>query len=103
MHKENSIKSCERKRRGTSETLLISGQKTKAPKDWKGFMANDEIKTQLIKLRFGEWQKASYAKRLHGRDIYFAISEECYHLTSTDAETVEVNTVDALATSQEEA
>ena len=44
-----------------------------------------------------------YAKRLHGRDIYFAISEQCYHLTSTDAETVEVSTVDALATSQEEA
>ena len=102
-YKENSIKSFERKRRGTSETLLISGPKTKAPKDWKGFMANDENKTQLIKLLFGEWQKASYAKRLHGRDIYFAISEQCYHLTSTDAETVEVRTVDALATSQEEA
>ena len=90
-YKENSVKSFERKRRGTSETLLISGPKTKAPKYWKGFMANDENKTQLIKLLFGEWQKASYAKRLHGRNIYFAISEQCYHLTSTDAETVEVS------------
>ena len=52
---------------------------------------------------FDEWQKASYAKRLHGRSIYFAISEQCYHLSSIDAETVDVNTVDALATSQEEA
>ena len=66
-------------------------------------MANDENKIQLIKLLFDEWQKASYAKRLHGRSIYFAISEQCYHLSSIDAETVDVNTVDALATSQEEA
>ena len=80
-YKQNSIKSFEPKRRGTSETFLISGPKTKAPKDWKGFMANDENKIQLIKLLFDEWQKASYAKRLHGRSIYFAISEQCYHYT----------------------
>ena len=66
-------------------------------------MANDENKIQLIKLMFEEWQKASYAKRLHCRSIYFAISEQCYHLSNIDAETVHVNTVDALATSQEEA
>ena len=65
-------------------------------------MANDEKEIQLIKLLFDEWQKASYAKRLHGRSIYFAILEQCYLLSSIDAKTVDVNTVDALATSQEE-
>ena len=34
---------------------------------------------------------------------YFAISEQCYHLTSTDAEAVDVRSVDAPAVSQEEA
>ncbi|MES9950704.1 MAG: hypothetical protein ABW118_17235 [Candidatus Thiodiazotropha sp.] len=102
-YKEKSIKSFERKRRGTSEKLLISGPKTKAPKDWKGFMSNDENKTQLIKLLFSEWQKASYAKKLKGRNLYFAMGNECYHLTSTDGNAVEVRSVDALATSQEEA
>ena len=42
-------------------------------------------------------------KKIHDREIYFAISEKCYCLTSTNAETVTVTEVDALSTSQEEA
>ena len=102
-YKDISIKSFERKRRGTSENLLISGPKTKTPKDWKVFMNNVENKAQLIKLLFSEWQKDSYAKRLQSRDLYFAISDKCYQLTSIDGNAVEVRPVDALATSQEEA
>ena len=102
-YKDISIKSFERKRRGTSEKLLISGPKTKTPKDWKVFMSNAENKAQLIKLLFSEWQKDTYAKRLQGRDLYFAISDKCYQLTSIDGKAVEVRSVDALATSQEEA
>ena len=43
-----ALKFVERKRRGTSETLLTSGPKTKAPMDWKISMANDEIKRCLL-------------------------------------------------------
>ena len=102
-YKQTSIKSFERKRRGTAPTHLLSGTKTKTPRDWKSFMANDENKTQLIRLLFDEWQKDAYAKKIHGRKIYFAISEKCYCLTSSNAETVTVTEVDALSTSQEEA
>ena len=102
-YKDISIKSFERQRRGTSENVLISGPKTKTPKDWKAFMSNAENKAQLIKLLFSEWQKDSYAKRLQSRDLYFAISDKCYQLTNIDGNAVEVRPVDALATSQEEA
>ena len=42
-------------------------------------------------------------KEVHDRDICVEKSEQCYYLTSTDAEAVAVGSVDALATSQEEA
>ena len=67
-------------------------------------MTNNENETQLMKFLFDQRQKSSYAKRyIVLRDICFAKSEQCYHLTSTDAEAVAVRLVDALATSQEEA
>jgi hypothetical protein len=35
MYLENSIKSMERKRRGCSEKLIVTGENTKKPPDWK--------------------------------------------------------------------
>ena len=35
-------------------------------------------------------------KEVHDRDIYFAISEQCYHLSGMDGEADEVSLVDAL-------
>ena len=35
-------------------------------------------------------------QEVNGRDIYYAKSEQCYHLTSTDEEAVAVRLVDAL-------
>ena len=51
-------------------------------------MTIDENKTQLIKLLLREWLKEAYAMKLHGEELYFAISEQCYCFTSTDAESV---------------
>ena len=43
-------------------------------------------------------------KEVHRRDIYFDIvSVQYYHLTSMDAEPIEVRSVDALTTSHKEA
>ena len=42
-------------------------------------------------------------KEVYSRDIYFAISEQRYHLTSTDSGAVDVRSVNALVISQEEA
>ena len=60
-------------------------------------MANEGNKTQLIKCLFAQWQKSSYAKRY--TVVNFAKSKQCYHLTSTDAETAKVHkwSVNALA------
>ena len=55
-------------------------------------------KTKQSLLNFCSANGRKHAKRLHGRDIYFAISEQC-----TDTEAVEVRSVDAVASSQEEA
>ena len=66
------IKTAERKRRGSSETFLITGPKTKVPRDWKAFMCNSDNKSQLIKLLKTEWGKDKYAPKLRGCRIFFA-------------------------------
>ena len=38
-------------------------------------------------------------REVYGRDIYYVISEQFYHLTSTDAKTVDVRSMDSQATS----
>lgn len=47
MYKPNSIKSMERKMRGMSEKLIISGEATRKPADWKFFLENDENKMEF--------------------------------------------------------
>ena len=51
MYSENSIKSVERIRRGCGEMLIVSGEKTKRPKDWKSFLTKlmMTIKSNLCK------------------------------------------------------
>ena len=43
--------------------------------------------------------ETSHMKRYTG-DIYFAISEQLFHLSIMDAEAVDVRSVDAIATSR---
>ena len=45
-YQEGSIK--ERKRRGTGEKIILSGEAIKMPGDWPGFLVNDENKSQLV-------------------------------------------------------
>ena len=42
-------------------------------------------------------------EEVHRRDIYFDISVQYYHLTSMDAEPLDVRSVDVLTTSHKEA
>ncbi|KAK3106630.1 hypothetical protein FSP39_024006 [Pinctada imbricata] len=102
-YRENSIKAAERKRRGGSEKHIVSGPKTKAPRDWKRFLLNNENKEQLVGLLLTEWQKPSYASRLRDREIFFVCKEECFLLKSQDGETVTCDIVPELVSSQEEA
>ena len=44
MYKEDSVKSMERNRRGSSEKMLLQGENTKKPADWKAFLTNEDNK-----------------------------------------------------------
>ena len=91
------------RRRGTSSTFLLSGPKTKTPRDWKSFMSNDENKTQLIKLLVSEWKKPKYSSRLRRRQLFFVCDEECFCLSSDDGIVVQALPEEDLFSSQEEA
>ena len=75
--KETSIKNAERSHRGNSKTFLISGPKTRIPRNWKGFPSDNENKTQLLKLIQSEWCKPTYANLLFNRHIFYVFGEEC--------------------------
>ena len=53
-------------------------------------MANAAKKRQPIKILLDQCQKSYVFYEVRGRDKAFANSEQCYHLTSTDAEAVAV-------------
>ena len=50
MYQDCSVKGVERNRRGCGEKLIVRGEKTRRPKDWKDFLTNDENNAQLIRL-----------------------------------------------------
>jgi len=64
MYSENSIKSVERIRRGCGEKLIVSGEKTKRPKDWKSFLTNDDNKKQLVQVLLNSWNSDASAELL---------------------------------------
>ena len=102
-YKEHSIKTAEHKRRGESEQFIVKGPLTRVPKDWKAFLQNETNKERLLELIFEEWQKDQYAEGLRDRHIYFTLKEACFCLTSSDGNSVKVEEVRDLFSSQEEA
>jgi hypothetical protein len=73
MYLENSIKSMERKRRGCSEKLIVTGENTITAPDWKTFLGNEENKKQLIELLCRVWITDNVAPKL-------LIKENCHSL-----------------------
>ena len=98
-YRKQSIKSYERAHRGMSPAFLLSGAKTKTPRDWKGFMGNDKNKTQLIKLLFDQWKTDKYATRLVDRSIYYVLEENVFRLTCEDGMSVSALPEEALFSS----
>ena len=99
-YKADSIKQCERARRGQTAEFVIGGAKTKLPRDFKSFMLNSNNKRQLIKLLLREWSK--YSNNLCGRTVFFVDEEACWILTS-DGITVTCVSAAELCSDQEEA
>ena len=81
-----SIKCLERMRRGSSQTqpLLLRGQSTKTPREWKSFLSNDENKRNFINLLLQFWEDDKYVEQLKDREIMFASAEQCTRLTSSE-------------------
>ena len=65
MYHDCLVKGVERKRRGCGEKLIVRGEKTRRPKDWKDFLTNDENKEQLIRLLLSTWRSKLFFLNMH--------------------------------------
>jgi len=98
----NSVKAMERLRRGSGDKLILKGEKTKKPADWKSFLSNDENKKQFIELLARLWSQDAYASRLHGRKIIVTCDGSAYLLTSEDGLSTSRRELNTLKSTQEE-
>ena len=64
MYHDCSVKGVEKKRRGCGEKLIVRGEKTRRPKDWKDFLTNDENKEQLIRLLLSTSRSKLFSQKL---------------------------------------
>ncbi|EDO28304.1 predicted protein [Nematostella vectensis] len=65
---ENSIKSHERIRRGSSPKYIVDGPATRKPAEFKLFLSNDANKVQLCRLLLRVWGSSVAASRLEKCD-----------------------------------
>ena len=72
----DSINSVERRCRGCGEKLVLKGDATKRPADWKSFLANENNKFQFIRLLPKTWCSDKYAARLHEEDLSSSVMVE---------------------------
>ena len=102
---EDSIKNCERLRRGSSEdnAYLLRGSATTVPKRWKSYLSCNENKKSLIRFLLKEWESDNYAKKLRNREVFFVCEERCNLLYSDSGEYTTAVPFPDLYSSQEEA
>lgn len=101
-YQPNSVKSVERKRRGCGEKLILHGEMTKRPSDWKAFLANDENKTQLTRLLLRVWSKDDMAEKYENQKCIVAVDGQAYCLYSADKKQVKTEQIQSLSSNQEE-
>jgi hypothetical protein len=101
MYLENSIKSMERKRRGCSEKLIVTGENTKKPPDWKTFLVNEENKNQLIELLCRVWSTDNFAPKPLGKNVITISDGHAFHITSYDGTTVCRTEIKSVESTQE--
>ena len=74
----------ERQHRENSEKIILTGEATKRPVDWAGFLSNDENKAQLIKLLLKVWTSDNQAPKLKGRKVILICDGKAFRFTSVD-------------------
>ena len=99
-----SMKNTERNRITAERSLLakITGGKQRQPQQWKKFLAHGKNKSTLIEFLLEEWSKDTYAGTIAHRELYVAIDDDCYKLTSENGTVIKELQQD-LVTWQEEA
>eukprot|EP00794_Sanderia_malayensis_P021335 gene21335-23410_t len=102
MYLPNSIKSMERARRGTSAKLIIKGENTKRPADWKKFLTGEGNKQQYIEIILKVWSSDLVAAELLNRKFILICNRKAYLLTSEDGRKVTTAEIESLHSMQEE-
>jgi hypothetical protein len=92
----------ERKRRGCSEKLIVTGENTKKPPDWKTFLANEETKKQLIELLCRVCSTDNFAPKLLGKNVITVSDGHAFHITSYDGTSVCRTEIESIESTQEE-
>ena len=102
MYQEGSIKDMEREQRGSSEKLIIGGQLTKKPADWKNFLKNSQNKSQLLDVMNEVWSSDAFAPKLVQRKVVSVVQGRSYLLESDDGISVKKTEIPELHSNQEE-
>ena len=84
-YEPESIKTQERKRRGSSEKFIVDGPATRKPADFKLFLANEENKLQFCKLLLQVWgsKKALSCLKKCGTSV-LVVDGRAYRLDPSD-------------------
>ena len=101
-YNENSVKSMERARRGHSEKLIIHGENTKRPADWKSFLANDENKKQLVNILERTWSTDDFSSQIQGRSVILINEHTATEFTSINGKSTQSIILPRLQSNQEE-
>ena len=80
-YKERSIKDSERNERGSSDQYMITGPKTKVPRNFTKFLENGQNKQRLIDLILQVWEVNHNTLLRDSQTIYFSKQDICIVLT----------------------
>ena len=99
-YQDESIKSVERQKRGSSERILIQSVKSKMPRNFSDFLTNGENKRHLIILmeEYIKENRLEVLNALQCSELYISTENNCSKLTLFAA-----TTENALSSNQEEA
>ena len=78
MYRPNSVKAVERLRRGSAAKVIVGGENTEKPKEWKPFLTNNENEKQLIEVLPGVWSIDSFKDSIQDRVVILICEDEAY-------------------------
>ena len=84
------------------EKLIIKGENTKRPRDWKLFLCNDENKIQFTNVLVDVWRKDATASGLKDRKVILICEGKAHEFTSQDGKTTDSREAHELRSDQEE-